>query len=383
MRMFTGMIALLGMLVYMINIPSIIGRKIGWWWEAPTSSSDPSIEALLNFSRHHANIMSTVLMRCGVTTTNGTISGTLLPACETVMPILSGFGIQTELWLGQTDTVDAAVKLWSDPQRAIETLAELGSNHSEIVGFNFDFEIPSTVMCGTKRCDQAYADFLSQVRDGLLGQWRVTADVDCADSHGGFAPVINNCSLLARATDKIINMNTYNSGSYERWLQQLAPALNSDIPREKLGFGLACYVDDATNNTWSVTEQSAKERICVAMNHSVNEIDMFRVAPELGWPEEFWLPYLESFVSGAGCIPPAPQKSNCPPFAGWLLGESQGYQTCCVLKSMNVDMSHCPDTNSTSSHEACAKAQCQASNTSIHQWTPLNYSHFPYTCCPA
>jgi hypothetical protein len=53
---------------------------------------------------------------------------------------------------------------------------------------------------------------------------------------------------------------------------------------------------------WDRTAESAELRVCALMNASVTEIDMFRLAPEQNWPESFWIPQLEKFVAGGGCI---------------------------------------------------------------------------------
>ena len=118
-----------------------------------------------------------------------------------------------------------------------------------------------------------------------------------------------------------MNMMTYNAVSYEEWLfSKLAPALTVANSQEVMGVGLGCWVDDRTNNTWAVTARSAHPRICYLMNQSVTEIDMFRLrqgvrkngAPLPDWPERFWIPALERFMSGGSCDAEIPTRTVCP-----------------------------------------------------------------------
>ena len=351
-------------------------RRIGWWWDAPSSADDPAVAALLSFCKTHKTIVSSILMQCGPTTQSGSIQGKLSPACTKVIPALSQLGIGSELWLGETDSVAAAVKLLNNAPTAITALKELGAAQPGITGYNFDFEVASATECGSGvDCTELYATFLQSVKEGMVNSQsapRITTDVSCSQAGSGWAPIISNCSRLAGSVDRLMNMKTYNAGSYSGWLSQLSPALDAGVPRDKLGAGLGCWVDSTTNNTWSTTAESAELRVCALMNASVPEIDMFRVAPEENWPEEFWVAQLERYMAGGGCdMPPLP-KSHCPA-DGWVDGGS-----CCTLTYGGENKTNCEPKQTA---EECAKWQCEESTTSINKWKPLNYSHNPYTCC--
>ena len=375
-------------------------RRVGWWWDAPSTSDDPSVAALLTFAAAHTNIVSSVLMRCGPSTKSGKIEGALSPACSRAIPALAKLGVGSELWLGETDSVAAAGSLLNDPDGAVAALKALGTANPGITGFNFDFEVAGATRCrgpagGEVACDELYASFLGAVRHAVGGgngggdgdahssssssRYRITADVSCSTT-GGWAPIIGNCSRLAPAVDRIMNMGTYNAGSYLTWLSHLTPALASGVPRDKLGAGLGCWVDSKTNNTWSTTSESAELRVCALMNASVPEIDMFRLAPELNWPEPFWVAQLERYMKGGGCeLPPVP-ASQCPAEAGWA---TSGDGSCCSIHFADVDRNAGGCVGGKQSAEACAKAQCENSKTPINTWKPLNYSSHPYTCCSA
>ena len=64
---------------------------------------------------------------------------------------------------------------------------------------------------------------------------------------------------------------------------------------------LGCWVDNTTNNTWSVTPESAPQRIAQCMVDGIPEIAMFRLLPITGtnpqsWPEPFWWQALETYA---------------------------------------------------------------------------------------
>ena len=159
--------------------------------------------------------------------------------------------------------------------------------------------------------------------------------------------------------------------------QSLQPALS--LPRSVLGAGLGCWIDSRTNNTWSITPQSAIERVCMLMNQSVTEIDMFDLHQDLTqarnrqFPEPFWIPVLEKFMAGGGCDATFPRKPSCPnattgPANAWQAGDDAG---CCVSSSNRGQGAHCNIT--------CAQAECAAA--AGWKWRPENYSSHPYECC--
>merc|ERR1711934_487021 len=114
--------------------------------------------------------------------------------------------------------------------------------------------------------------------------------------------------------------------------------------------------------TWAVTAESAEQRMCSIMNESFTEIDMFRLLPASGWPEDFWIPQLEKFMAGGGCVP-TPPADECPEsFTG------PDEHSCCVAGwAADCDMD-------------CAKSRCQAYKD--WEWQDLDFSHNPFTCCP-
>ena len=62
--------------------------RVGWWWVAPATASDPQVDALLSFVKENKIVVTSVMMRCGPTTESGAISGAMLPSCVRVIPAL-------------------------------------------------------------------------------------------------------------------------------------------------------------------------------------------------------------------------------------------------------------------------------------------------------
>jgi hypothetical protein len=353
-------------------------KRIGWWWDAPATATDPAVDALLGFVRDHPTIVSSIMMRCGPTTRNGTVgvpNVPLLPSCVRAIPALAELGIGAELWLGETDSSAAALRLFATAPATTKALVALSRQQPGITGFNFDLEVGGSSWCPVGRsCSASYAAFLTEVKAGLAaagcphaGCPRVTVDASCSVG-AGRGGVISDCAELGRGADVFMNMRTYNAASYVSWLEQLAPALAPGVPRASLGAGLGCWVEHASTAAsarsqgpgaagrrrlqpvpaWSLTAQSAKDRVCVLMNHSVREIDMFRLAPHESppFPEPFWIPALEKYMAeDSGCsmpVPPPPPPSGpavgcpalvrvCPPSmkrGAWGLQGCVSYRVC-------------------------------------------------------
>lgn len=318
-------------------------RAISWWWDTPASADDPAVAATLEFCTQHREIVTTLIMRCNVLTccragtgecgnavnhsiprgscTNnkgigGVVTGEVSPACKKMIPALTQLGIRSELWLGEDDAMSSARYLFAHAEETAAALLALAKSNPGLVGFNLDLE---TGEVATDEDVANFATFLGTVTKALsmapAGPIRFSADVSCQQDqdHGtGPARLDTSCKQLANSgVSKLMNMRTYNSGDFSGWANTaLMPALN-DVPLDVLGVGLGCWVDSRTNGTWNVQPVSAKDRVCLLMNQSVQEIDMFILsqgkAPgskpggyPVTFPEPFWIPELEKFVGGGG-----------------------------------------------------------------------------------
>lgn len=388
-------------------------RNISWWWDTPNSADDPAVEATLSFCKTHRHIVSTLIMRCNVLTccrtgtgecgnavnhsipkrpgscTNnrgcgGVVTGTVSPACKKMIPALAAMGIRSELWLGEDDAISSARYLFAHPEETAADLLSIAKDNPGLVGFNLDLETSAEA---TEHDMQAFAAFLAIVTRKLnaapAGPIRFSADVSCmAQDSTTPSRLCTNCSRLASSgVNRLMNMRTYNAGDYAGWARQaLLPAVKT-VPRDVLGVGLGCWVDGRTNSTWNVQPQSAKQRICLLRNLSVQEIDMFilvqgKPASSSGYPvtfpEEFWIPQLELFAADVPCeaaIPPAPScpKASVGPATSWVYGRDPG---CCTSQSRRGINAHC--------NVICAQAECAAAKM---VWRPENFSVHPYECC--
>eukprot|EP00038_Savillea_parva_P011118 m.195216 g.195216 ORF g.195216 m.195216 type:complete len:454 (-) comp19427_c0_seq1:180-1541(-) len=375
-------------------------RAISWWWatEWNEPANSTRVDALVDFVKAHPTIVTTLIMRCGlvtccrkgcddcpnnpwtpscsVTRTNctnnngmgGTVVGGLSPACQRAIPIVTQLGVRVELWLGEDDSIDSARYLFAHADDTASTLLKFAADNPDIKGFNIDLETGY----GTPQDALDFAAFLktvtSQLMRGPHGPLRFSADVACGDAGTiNSRPLATNCSLLGRAgVGRIMNMATYNADGLRSWLYALQNALTS--PLATLGVGMGCWIDSRTNNTWSITPQSAVDRVCALMNASVTEIDMFDISPDKGFPEPFWIPQLEKYMAGGGCPFTPPPPIVCPqPSSAWHPGGPDG---CCESSANRGPGDNCNVT--------CAKDECAAAK--MH-WLPENFSSHPYTCC--
>eukprot|EP01051_Picozoa_sp_SAG22_P015228 SAG22_NODE_1962_length_3242_cov_2.053452_2_plen_442_part_00 len=216
------------------------------------------------------------------------------------------------------------------------------------------------------------------------GSLRFSADVGCNTRAWTAGDGIDNgCEILAKSSvNKLMNMRTYNAPDYTTWARSaLSPAL-AQIPLSKLGAGLGCWVDSRTKGTWNLKPESATDRVCLLMNQSIPEIDMFILKPigsPIPFPEPFWIPALERYVAGGGCeakVPaPLPTCPNASVGAKNTTWEPGGDSGCCISSSRRPVKTGLPPTRCDIS---CAKAECAAAGMI---WKPENYSTHPYECC--
>jgi len=343
-------------------------RKVAWWWYGDDDSAD--VTSVVDFVKAHPNIVSSVIMNCGPhLSKHGTFVGDLSKSCKKLIPKLVKHGVQPELWLGESDDLNAHHKLFNRSDEAAEVLVALGQKYG-LKGMNIDLEAngQGTGIDSTPADAVLFADFLRKIRPRLNDAgMRLTVDVDST----GWCPILANVPLLASVSDKVMDMGTYSAGSYFEWWSYYKNLMSSQTPLNNLGVGLGCG-PDFVGDKWAVTAESVAQRICNLMNDSVVEIDMFDLF-EGGntYPKEFWLPQLEKFVAGGGCevVPPV---SQCP--ESFLGPNDDVLEGCCTaLKPLDCE----------GSLEECSKVpkqQCEAYKS--WQWQDVDWTENPYTCCP-
>ena len=347
-------------------------RQVGWWWSSPRGDDpavvDPAVDYLISFATKHRNIVTTMIMHCGVNTcvTNyslprgspcenpgwdgghgGKINGTLSAACAKAIPQLTKLGVRSELWLGEDDSRESALALFAHPSETAQALIAVANANPGISGFNIDLETSGNQPDDSPK----YASFLGTVTKALNGApggpLRFSTDVSCTIA-GEWSGIASDCVLLANSgINRIMNMRTYNGGWYEQWRESaLGPALDPRIPREKLAVGLGCYDVSAG---WHSTAESAMERVCALMNQSVVEIAMFALdagrpaspgRPAIpAQPAHYWIPALEKYMAGGSCATTLPDSAKCPAATvglptAWRPSEVKGCcESQCALQS--------------------------------------------------
>lgn len=331
-------------------------RRVSWWWNG---DSEADAADLLEFVKAHTNIVSSVFMKCGVNLApEGNFVGDLSAACAMAAPELIKLGVQPELWLGESNNLTAHHLMFDRADDVAETLVSLGQKY-ELSGMNIDLEPYGDGWQSTPQDALLFADFLNKIKPRLNDAgMRLTVDV----ASTGWCPMIGNLAVLGDAADRILDMSTYNAGSYSQWLSWFTP-MTQAAPQGQIGVGLGCWVDSKTSGSWAITAESAEQRICSIMNESLVEVDMFRVLPSANWPEDFWIPQLEKFMAGGSCEPVLPEN-ECP----------QGFP------SPNAD-GCCEAHWAADCALDCAKQRCEEYKQ--WEWQDLDYTSRPYTCCPA
>ena len=111
----------------------------------------------------HKDIVSSVMLNCGFQVqVNGTISGEVSSACAAAIKGLRALDVGAELWLGEQDSIDAARRLFAQPELAKDsrtrTIKEFG-----LSGINFDLEPAKSNTSDAA----AYAAFFRAIRPAL------------------------------------------------------------------------------------------------------------------------------------------------------------------------------------------------------------------------
>ena len=394
------------------------GREINWWWSGEdTNATDPAVAGLLNFSKQHRNIVTTVMMRCGLVTccrtgtgecgnavgrriaggcTNnggvgGTISGELSPGCKHAIPALVRMGIRPEIWLGEDDSLQSARYLLSHINSTASQLLAVADANPGIAGFQIDLETKAPI--STADVTQL-TTFFRDVTAALHRRpvpLRFSADVGCNALGEGGGPLGSRCKLQGTSgVDKLYDMTTYYATSYSDWFPRLQAAV-ATVPLGVLGLGVLVdpFVVHAKpgQTNWTV---SPSRLICAAMNVSVQTIAMYDLrttGPEpLPSPQPFWFAPLERFMRGGGCNAEIPNIRVCPnasklhtgPPTAWRQADDSwpwvpaGFHDCCESNAQRGSRWE-------ACSASCAKAECEATSGMV--WVPQNLSVHPYLCC--
>eukprot|EP01052_Picozoa_sp_SAG31_P025123 SAG31_NODE_2184_length_6244_cov_3.004882_5_plen_582_part_00 len=394
-------------------------RTVSWWWSGMgTNASDPAVRGLLEFCQRHRSIVTTVMMRCGLLTcchtgtgecgnkvgrrtggctnnggTGGTVSGELSTGCKYAIPRLVQMGIRPEIWLGEDDSVQSARYLLAHANKTAASLIGVANANPGISGFNIDLETKAEITSADVRQLTSFLRDTTAALQQRANPLRFSADVGCNAAGEGGGPLGSRCKLQgASGVSKLMDMSTYFADDYSEWFGNLQSAVKT-VPPGVLGVGLIAdpWVDMRRNGnrSWTLTKDSALDRICAAMNLSVQEIAMYDLrttGPEPYAPQAFWIEPLERFMTDSSCSAKVPTVRSCPnasklgtgPDTAWRRAYDgwpwipNGFTDCCESNgNRGPDWPVCS--------VSCARAECEA--TRNMEWVPQNYSRHPYLCC--
>ena len=100
------------------------GQRRGQRSAAPRHERDASRHACA--AQAHPTIVTSVIMSCGPSTASGAVQGAMLPSCSRAIPSLAKMGIESELWLGETDSFENGLRLFNSTAATVATLVKLG-----------------------------------------------------------------------------------------------------------------------------------------------------------------------------------------------------------------------------------------------------------------
>ena len=239
-------------------------RSISWWWD---DDHHVSIDGLVSFCKEHRDIVTRVMMLCEVFTcidadwsnasapkatcvnnhgVGGTVTGQLSEKCKQAIPALKALGIETELWLGEDDSLPSAHYQFEHVSETAASLLQIAKENPGLSGFNLDLETHSAFNDMDRVAYNAYLrDMTSALQNAPGGALRFSADFECRSPATDL--MMANCSAVASSgIDRIYTMYTYNSADYYEWATvQLAPAL-ATVPLDVLGVGLGCWIECAS-----------------------------------------------------------------------------------------------------------------------------------------
>lgn len=180
------------------QIASGTPRQISWWWDGRPSRK-PSPVSLLSFVEKHQDIVSSVTLNCGFAVqANGSLGGNVSVPCVTAFSGLRKLKVKAELWLGEQDSIDAARKLFKQPQLAAVALSSIATKYS-LGGINFDLEPHKSNASDA----MAYGAFLRAIKPSINAAGaRLTVDSAL------WTPMLKGMSSYADGVDRVLYMHT-------------------------------------------------------------------------------------------------------------------------------------------------------------------------------
>jgi len=268
-----------------------------WYW--PTTGD---MEGVLNLLQQQSEVVTSVMIYCGHNISPSgklVVDPTYAPFCHLqgggLISRVKAMGIGVEFVVEDHGNITTDLLFMSDPTN-IDALVTI-ANYYDLYGWNLDFE-PSAPLSTA----QAYAKFCTKLR-APLNQRGTRLTIDVANWSGLF----KDFTLLAPTVDRLMDMETYNSDSFEGWIYgddwggYYNTFVNPSVPRNKTGVGLGCWPFKCGDHLcWTTTEESGQPRIDRIMADNVPEVCFWHLygthshGSDSG-PQDWWWPLLEVY----------------------------------------------------------------------------------------
>ena len=278
-------------------------------WYGPGSYGGEDMAATVELLRAHSGAVTNLLVYCGhsVGATGLEYDPKLGALCLEggLLANVSALGIVPEIVVdsGSSNVTDYR-RFFANATANIAALVAEGGRFGA-QGIHFDLEPQKGSPASTTEDSVLYAEFLRQARDVFAAAkprpMRLTVAV------AEWCAMTKNYAPLAAATDRLMDMETYNAESMRGWLQGDAyggyyETFERQAGAAKAAPGLGGWNASCGDHAcWSTTAASGAARLARAQADGVREVAVFRIVQQEGaqkMPQDWWWPLLEDFVVG-------------------------------------------------------------------------------------
>jgi hypothetical protein len=255
--------------------------------------------AALDFLRREggSQIATSFFLYCGISigASGGVVLNESAPETSTcsatMVPGLNQLGIGAEPVVG--GSLANLRRMFASPEPALAALVRL-VREWKLRGISWDVE-PADSTVADRR---SFATFLSKLRTALapLGA-RVTV------YSNAYSKMISNLALLSQSTDRVLDGDCYNGGSFAGWLGKYNKLLAKGVNRSAVAPAMMASTE---RGSWNCDNASIAERFDRVVADRVEEIAIFTFDP-LSWSTKTgahphtdcsnsWLPFVRRFL---------------------------------------------------------------------------------------
>eukprot|EP00937_MAST-01D_sp_MAST-1D-sp2_P002748 g2748.t1 len=279
------------------------------FWYGPGSYGGEDMGATVELLRAHRGAVTNLLVYCGhsVGARGLEYDAKLGALCleSGLLANVSALGIAPEIVVdsGSSNVTDYR-RFFANASANIAALAAEGRRFGA-AGIHFDLEPQKGSPASTTADSILYAAFLRRARAAFAAS--APAPMRTTVAVAEWCPMTKNYAPLAAATDRLMDMETYNADSMRGWLQGDAYGGYYGTFERQAGPGKGAPGMGAWNQScgdhacWSTTAASGAARLARAQADGVREVAVFRIVQQNGaqkMPQDWWWPLLEDFVAG-------------------------------------------------------------------------------------